>query len=262
MFKRTRIAMIVAEFLGAATLAVAWLAVSRSGVGFALFISAAVGFAYGLLALTIGSASGGQYNPAVTVALWSVRRLRTVQTLVFVAMQFLGGLAGGTLFVYLSGQNLTDIAGSSFEVRVLVAEAVGAFVVSLGVAAATTKGYKGIKFATTVGGALFVGMLLASVAANGLANPSLALAAHSWGTAYVAGPLLGAIIGTNLYVWLFAPAEARPKLRTAKSSVTKVAVTKTKTVAKPKAVAPVVKNKPTTKKTVTKKSAKKTSRKK
>jgi hypothetical protein len=51
--------------------------------------------------------------------------------------------------------------------------------------------------------------MVASVAAAGTLNPAVALGARSWewGTTLL-GPILGAVIGFNLYALLFAPTDA------------------------------------------------------
>jgi hypothetical protein len=60
---------------------------------------------------------------------------------------------------------------------------------------------------------LFVGVIVASVGSAGLLNPALALGLRSWGTVYVLGPLVGGLLGVNLYYLLFAPVETRFGLR-------------------------------------------------
>lgn len=209
MFGRPKIAMVVAEFLGAATLTSVVLAVSKSGVGFSYFIAGGLGLAMALLVLVVGSASAAHYNPAVTVGLWTVRKIRTLDAVVYLAAQFLGAVAAWRLVVYLTDQSLKNIAGRTFDWRVLVAEGLGALVLTLGVSAATYKGLKGLEWAAAVGGALFLGVLVASLASNGLINPAVALGVQSWSKAYVVGPLLGGVVGANLYYWVFVDRPAR-----------------------------------------------------
>jgi glycerol uptake facilitator-like aquaporin len=98
---------------------------------------------------------------------------------------------------------------SKFEPRVMVAEAVGAFVFALAWAAVVYHRLEAGRAAFVVGAALTVGIIIASVGSAGLLNPAVALGVRSWawGT-YVLGPVLGAIIGFNLYALVFAPAES------------------------------------------------------
>lgn len=216
MFGRKKVAMLVAELLGAAILTTVTLAVSRSNLGFPLFVAASVGFTFAVLVLMLSGISGAHINPIVTVGLWTLRKINTAQALVYVAAQMLGGLAAGRLFVYLTDQSLSNIAGSNFEWRVLVAELVGAFIFTFGVAAAVHQKYAGLRLATTVGGALFAGVVVAAVASNGLINPSVALGVQSVSRTYFAGPVIGAILGMNLYALLYVPATS---VKTRKAAV-------------------------------------------
>jgi glycerol uptake facilitator protein len=202
---RKKVAMVMAEFLGTALLTLAVLAVSKSGVPIPYFIGIAAAVVVAAVTLTLGSVSGAHLNPIVTIGLWSIRRIKTVPAVVYVAAQLLGGIAAYYLFTYLIDQKLTSVG--EFEGRILVAEAAGAFVFSLGWAAAVYQRLDVGKSAAVVGMSLFLGILVSSVGAGGIVNPAVALGAQSWvwGT-YVLGPILGAIIGFNLYSLLFAPA--------------------------------------------------------
>jgi glycerol uptake facilitator-like aquaporin len=209
--------MLVAEFFGTAVLTLSVLAVMRSQIGIGYFVAIAVGLTLSLLVLTIGSTSGAHVNPAVTIGMWTVRKIATMQAVAYIAAQMLGGLAAWRLYEYLVNRTLPNIAEKTFDWRVLVAEVVGTFVLTFGIAAAVYQGQKGLRQATTVGGSLFLGILIATVASNGILNPAVALGVQSWSRAYVFGPIIGAIIGFNLYALLFAPAGAL-SLRSAKAT--------------------------------------------
>lgn len=214
MLSRNKIAMVMAEFLGTATLTMIALAVSQSNVGIPFFISMAVGLAMTILVLVLGAVSGAHVNPAVTIGLWSIRRIKTIKAIVYVAAQLLGGIAAYYLFTYMV--NTTWQNTGEFDARILVGEAFGALVFTMGIAAAVYQKYTGLRLAVTIGASLTAGLLVASVASvaagvfgGGFINPAVALGAQSWvwGT-YVLGPILGAIIGFNLYALLFAPASS------------------------------------------------------
>ncbi len=221
MFGRRKVAMIVAEFFGAATLTMTVLAVSKSNLGFALFVAAAVGFAMYMLVQTLGSVSGAHANPAVTLGLWTIRKISTTQAVVYVAIQLLGAFVAGRLFVYLINQPLENIAGKSFDWRVMSAEILGAFIFTFGIAAAVYQKYEGTRLAATIGGSLFLGIVLASVASNGFVNPAVALGAQSASRAYIFGPLVGGVLGMNVYAAFFGPTEGKTRVKA-------VAATKTK----------------------------------
>ena len=58
--------------------------------------------------------------------------------------------------------------------------------------------------ALTYATSFFVGILIASTASAALLNPATALGLHSWNGVYVLGPLVGGLVGVNLYTYIFA----------------------------------------------------------
>ena len=110
-----------AEFLGTAWLvfggcgsAVLAAAYPDLGIGFV-----GVALAFGLTVLTmayaVGHISGGHFNPAVTVGLWSGGRFPTREILPYTVAQVLGAVAGAAvLYVIASGKAGFDAAGSGF----------------------------------------------------------------------------------------------------------------------------------------------------
>jgi glycerol uptake facilitator-like aquaporin len=204
VLNRRNTAAVVAEVMGTAVLTGTILAVSRSAIGVPYFVALGVGLTMAMLVLLVGNASGAHVNPAVTVGLWSARKVSTVRALVYVAAQFLGALAAYSLYNYLVPTGMQNIAGPTFEWPVLVAELVGAFIFTFGVAAAVFNGYEGGQKAATIGGSLAVGIIIAGIASNGILNPAAALGVDSWSKAYVIGPLVGGVIGVNLFALLFA----------------------------------------------------------
>src|SRR5688572_24322856 len=206
MLTRKKVAMILAEFLGTALLTLAVLAVSKSTIGIPYFVAIAAGLVVATVTLTLGAVSGAHLNPLVTIGLWSVRRVKTLPAIVYIAAQLLGGIAAYWLFTYLVGQTWNNTE-NEFVGRVLVAETVGAVIFSLGWAAVVFQKLEGGRAAATVGMSLMLGVLVSAAGAGGIVNPAVALGAQSWvwGT-FVLGPILGGIIGFNLYSLLFAPA--------------------------------------------------------
>lgn len=204
---RKKIAMVMAEFLGTGLLTLAVLAVSKSTIGIPYFVAIAAGLVVAMAVFVFGNVSGAHLNPIVTIGLWSVRKVKALPAIVYVAAQLLGGVAAYWLFTYFVGQQWQNTG--EFEGRILVAEAAGAFVFSLGVAAAIYQRFSTGATAAVIGLSLLLGVLVSSAGAGGIINPAVALGVKSWvwGT-YVLGPVLGAIIGFNLYSLLFAPASS------------------------------------------------------
>jgi len=87
MLNKKKIAMVVAEFLGTGALATIVLTVSKSTIGIPYFVAIAAGLTIGAMTLVFGGVSGAQFNPAITIALWSARRIQSAKAIVYVAAQ-------------------------------------------------------------------------------------------------------------------------------------------------------------------------------
>jgi glycerol uptake facilitator-like aquaporin len=207
MFGKRNVATLVAEFLGTGILTLLVLSVQRSTIGVPFFIAMAAGLTLALLTFVFNATSGAFFNPAITLAMWTARRLATVRALLYVAAQLLGAWAAYYLYTYYTKNSFQSIGGV-FNGRVLVAEAVATGIFALGWAAAFYQGFSTATRAAVSGLAYMMGIIAASSAAIGLLNPAVALGARAWvwGT-YVLGPVLGAIIGLNLFGLLFATPE-------------------------------------------------------
>ncbi|MEO5627279.1 MAG: aquaporin [Candidatus Saccharimonadales bacterium] len=225
MVSRRNMAMVGAEFLGVTILASVLLAVGKSGVGYSYFLSSGVALAFLAAALFLARTSGAQFNPAVTLGLWSSRKVSTKKAICFLAAQFAGGAFAWWLFTYLTNQPLPSTA-QAFDVRVMVAEGIAGFTIAFGVAAAVYQKFEGLQYAATIAGAIFVGTMVASLGSNGIGNPAIALGVHNWSWAYVAGPLIGGIIGANFYLYIFAPQEALSRVMVSAKRLTAKPVAK------------------------------------
>jgi glycerol uptake facilitator-like aquaporin len=204
MFGKQKAAMIVAEFMGTFVLASAVLGALMSGFAPTPIVAATAGFTLALMVLAIGPTSGAHINPAVTFGLWSIRKIETMQAVVYIAAQFLGGIVAWRLVEYITDKPLQSIASSTYDTRVLVAEVLGMIIFSFGIAAAVHRAYDKVTLSTSVGGALFVGVMIASLGSNAVLNPAVAVAVQSWSWTYAVAPLIGSVIGMNLYANLFA----------------------------------------------------------
>jgi aquaporin Z len=247
MFGRNKIAMVVAEFLGTALLTLVVLGVQRSTLGLPYFIALAAGVTVAFGVYAFGGVSGGQFNPALTIALWTARRIKTTAAVIYIAVQLLGGWAAYAAYHYFVNTQVQAIHGA-FSSRILIAEALGAMIFGLGWAAAAYNKFDTGKFATVAGLAFALGIVIASSASVGVINPAVALGVRAWhwGT-YVLGPVVGAVIGVNLYGFLFAPAD--PAL------VTVAAVETTTTKVRPATAAKPARRTTTVKKTTVKRRA-------
>lgn len=230
MFGRHKAATLVAEFLGTGALTLLILSVQRSTIGVPFFIAAAAGLTVALMWLTVGKKSGGYFNPALVIGFWTVRKINTATAVLYIAVQLIGAYAAYLLYTYLVNNPLQPVGGE-FSSRILVAETVGTALFAFGVAAAIYQRFTVALTAATAGLALMIGIIAASPASLGLLNPAVALGVSAWvWTTYVLGPVLGAIIGVNLYALLFADkaSSSSAKVVTAPVAVTKKPAAKKK----------------------------------
>lgn len=219
MFGRNKIAMVTAEFLGTGILTLVVLAVSKSTIGIPYFVGIAAGLVLVAMVFAFSKVSGTHINPAITLGLWTVRKVTTMRAVVYIAAQLLGAGAAYLLYTYFVGQTWDNTG--NFQSKVLVAETVGTFIFAMGIAAAVYQRFEVGKAAAVIGISLTLGVLVASVAGGGFLNPAVAFGARAWvWGSYVLGPVLGAVIAFNLYGLLFAQfadeKSEKPKLATKK----------------------------------------------
>ena len=206
MFGKNKIAMLVAEFLGAMVLTMVVLAVQRSTIGIPYFVAIASGVAYGGLALVFSAASGGHFNPAITVGAWISRKVKTLPAITYVVAQMFGGWAAYGLYTYFVNSSFAPIGGK-FTLRLLIVEAVGTFIFGLVWAAVANRRLS----AGISGFGYLLGVMVASIASIGLINPAVAVGTRAfafwgsmgWGT-YFAGPMIGAALAFLAYDLIFS----------------------------------------------------------
>lgn len=189
----------IAEFFGTFVLSIAVMT-ALSGATF--FPGALVaGITLGLFVYTIGSISGAHLNPAITFGLWSIGKIEPKQAAGYMVAQFLGGAVA---MLDARARELTPTFPLSVidSVPVAAIEAGGAFILAFAVAAVVFKRVAAEASGLAIGGSLFLGATIASALSNGVLNPAVALGIGSFSIAYLAGPLLGAFLGMQLYTWL------------------------------------------------------------
>jgi glycerol uptake facilitator-like aquaporin len=207
--------MLAAEFLGTGILTLAVLSVQRSQLGLAYFVAIGAGLAVVALTYIFGNISGAHMNPALTIALWTARRIKTLPAIAYVVVQLLGAWAAYGLYRYFVNTEF-EVVPQAYSSHILVAEAIATMVFALGWAAAAYNRVEAGRFAVMAGISYALAILIAGIASKAaiafaFANPAVAegvrawevFGENGWGN-YVLGPVLGAIIGVNLYGLLFA----------------------------------------------------------
>lgn len=210
MLGRKKLAMLVAEFLGTGLLTLVVLSVQRSQLGLAYFVAIAAGITIVALTYIFSSVSGAHFNPALTFALMTARRIKAIPGLMYIVAQLLGAWAAYGLYRYFVNTDVQAV-NQAFNGRILLAEAIGTMVFAMAWAAAAYNRFEVSRFATVTGLGFIIALIIASAASVGLANPALAVGARAWEVMgyngwsnYFVGPILGAVLGVHLYGLLFA----------------------------------------------------------
>jgi MIP family channel proteins len=172
------------------------------------------------LIISIGVASGGHFNPAVTAAFIALRRIDPIDGLVYILAQLSGGVLGALLtkaFLLDEGRasdygtpKISPLLAGAFQG--FLVEGIGAFVLVLAVLAVALNPEIRRWAALAAGGALGLGVMVLGPLTGGSFNPARwfgpALVSNhftdAW--AYIFGPLVGGLLAAALYKFVIEPA--------------------------------------------------------
>lgn len=159
-------------------------------------------FTLGLFVYTIGHISGAHLNPAVTIALCTLRKVSWKNGLFYIISQFAGG-ALAILIAYQFGVTQANTAEIPNTIRVAIAEAFGAFIFVFGIASVVYGRIHSNFGGIVIGGSLLIGSTFAVfLGAGGLLNPAIAFTVGAFNLAYIIGPIVGAVLGAQAYKYL------------------------------------------------------------
>lgn len=158
------------------------------------------GLVLAIFVYTIGAISGCHINPAVTIGLWTRKKICWKDSIFYILFQFIGAGLAMLLAQHYTGGMVPDVvAGANVDPIVMFAEALGMILFTFGISAAVDDNVPAGASGFAVGGSLFLGILIAMGASNGILNPAVAFGLGSFSFSYVAGPIIGSIIGFALY---------------------------------------------------------------
>jgi MIP family channel proteins len=225
----------VAEFIGtfvlvsSVTLAVS-LFVNPQGTGSDWVVVGLVHFlVLFMIVQTIGSISGAHVNPAVTLAVLALRKIRPNDAAVYVLLQLAGAVAGALMTKFLLIDDLADqqnVGALSLNLSILggdfqgfVAELLGTFFLVWAVIAVAVNPFAARDWAgLAIGGTLGFAVLILGPLTGGGLNPARwfgpALVAGEWNVPllYIFAPMVGAVLAALSYWYLFVE---RPPFRAA-----------------------------------------------
>ena len=233
MIEQRSPAAYVAEFIGTFILVLAIilsvsLFVNSSGTGSDWVVVGLIHFlTLFVLVQTLGSVSGAHLNPAVTVSLAVLRKIRINDAVVYILLQLAGAVAAALVLKFLLIDDLADqqhygAPALNFSLLGttaggLVAEGIGTFVlvwtvVAVAVNPRATRDWAGL----AIGGALGLQVMILGPLTGGSVNPARwfgpALLAgrvfnNDWWL-YIVGPLGGGVLAGIAYWYLFVEGPA------------------------------------------------------
>jgi MIP family channel proteins len=172
------------------------------------------------LIISIGVASGGHFNPAITTAFIALRRIDPIDGLVYILAQLSGGVLGALLTKALildegrasdyGTPKVSPILAGGFQG--FIVEGLGAFILVLAVLAVALNPDIRRWAALAAGGALGMGVMVLGPLSGGSFNPARwfgpALVGNSFNNelAYIFGPIVGALVAAGVYKFVIEPA--------------------------------------------------------
>jgi MIP family channel proteins len=176
-------------------------------------------FALAVLIYALGGTSGAHFNPAVTFALWSIKKISTPNAVVYVVCQCIGGVLGALVVLLLFKDVGDPVNYGATQIHpsvlhngsvwlALIAEALGTFMLMWAIMglAVNPRGEAALA-GLGIGAALGVAVMIFGPATGAGLNPArwLGPAVASgrfddfW--LYVVGPVVGAIVAALAYRW-------------------------------------------------------------
>jgi glycerol uptake facilitator-like aquaporin len=153
-----------------------------------------------LFVYSIGHISGTHINPAVTLGLWSIKKIKTKQAILYIIFQYMGALIALSLVAYAVGLPKLIVSES---LAIGFAEFLGTFFFTFGIASVVYRESLNLFSGVIIGGSLLLGITIAAtLGSNGVLNPAVAFGIQSFNLMYLLGPIAGSILGMQAYKYL------------------------------------------------------------
>ena len=177
------------------------LAVSISlTIGTPLATPVVAALTVGIFVYTIGPISGAHLNPAVTIALATVGKIKINEAFAYVVSQVVGAFLAMLILPTYIAESVNLLAFDTVPVG--LAEAFGAFLLVFGICGVVYGKVDDDASGLVIGGSLLAGLMVAGGVSNGVLNPAVALGIGSISAVYLIAPILGGVIGAWTYKWV------------------------------------------------------------
>ena len=190
---------LLAELVGAFGLTLI-VYMSLANPGFPVSTPVLAALTLGLFVVTVGGISGAHLNPAVTIGQAVIKRIDVATGVSYIIAQTVGALLAAVVASQLFDMDLSGVLVVGDTMQIGLAEAVGAFFFTFGIAAVVSGRVKENLSGPVVGLSLLLGIAVAAIGgANGVLNPAVALGIGSFNVMYLVGPILGSVVGFWFY---------------------------------------------------------------
>jgi glycerol uptake facilitator protein len=199
------------------------------GLGDWLAIGLAFGIAIAAAIYALGNVSGCHINPAVTIALWTVKKFPGRDVVPYIISQLAGASVASLLFAVIVGMGAVTIGGLGATapfpgigyLQAMVAEAVGTFLLMLAIMGVAVdrrapSGFAGLIIGLTVAGVITT---VGNISGSSL-NPARTFGPYLGDTLlgghnlwiylpiYIIGPILGAVLAAIAYNYMTSEEKA------------------------------------------------------
>lgn len=182
---------------------------ARTGGGLGLVgIALAFGFALSGVVFAIGHLSGAHVNPAVTIALWAVRRFPAIDALVYIPAQCAGAIAASLVLWGILG-DVGDLGatrpglglGDSFAIEWLLSFALMFVIAAVASDERVAFGSAGLAIGFTVAFDVLLGASLTGASMNPARSLGPAVAGGIWDGHWIywLAPIFGMIVAAYAY---------------------------------------------------------------
>lgn len=163
--------VILAEIVGTFILTLAAIMPFSAGLSGANGVLSAIGVGatVAVLVMVVGAVSGAHLNPAVTFALWTMRRLRAILVPFYWGSQFLGAMLAVIVVNWVSNSSLSLSFNHlwNFNWAIFAIELIGTAVFLFGLTAAVTRRELSVGTrAVTIGASFALGVIVSSTLLN------------------------------------------------------------------------------------------------
>ncbi|RME99777.1 MAG: aquaporin family protein [Chloroflexi bacterium] len=201
---------LTAEFIGTFTLIFIGAGAGALGIGGLVGVALAHGLVILTFAYAYGPISGGHFNPAITISLWTAKEVDTPTAAAYIVVQLVGGIVGAIVLAFVLGGTQTGLGATVLgegvsPIQGLVLEAILTFLLANAVLNTAVSGKAGNAAPVAIGLTLTLAILMGGPLTGGSLNPARTLGpavvtgnfSNIW--AYFVGQIAGGAVAALLY---------------------------------------------------------------